>query len=243
MSVCDAYVALGDSMSIDKYAGGPGLGAASLLYRNRDDLYPPYRGRDLATRNPTLRFSLEATDGLTSRQLERQLEGAAGSDLPTLVTLSIGGNDMLDWLYAGESSRHSALAAFDNRARRILQAVRNRFPLSVILYANIYDPSDGSGILQSGENFTEGIALLDEVNSIIADVSAAHGAHLVDVHSHFRGHGMRHDDPTYEHFNPHDPTPWTVWDIEPNARGASEIRALFWDKLIGLPRNCQGMPS
>ena len=35
----DAYVALGDSISIDVYAGGPGRGGASLLARNRDDDY------------------------------------------------------------------------------------------------------------------------------------------------------------------------------------------------------------
>ena len=30
------YPVLGDSMPIDDYAGGPGRGAASLLWRNRD---------------------------------------------------------------------------------------------------------------------------------------------------------------------------------------------------------------
>ena len=35
------YAALGDSMSIDDYAGGPGRGAASPLWRNRDDDFRP----------------------------------------------------------------------------------------------------------------------------------------------------------------------------------------------------------
>jgi hypothetical protein len=43
------YVSLGDSMSIDDYAGGIGRGAASLLYRNRDADFPDWVGRDLAT--------------------------------------------------------------------------------------------------------------------------------------------------------------------------------------------------
>ena len=34
------YVALGDSISIDIYAGGPGRGGASLLARNRDRDFP-----------------------------------------------------------------------------------------------------------------------------------------------------------------------------------------------------------
>src|SRR6266511_3866336 len=32
-------------MSIDDYAGGAGRGAASLLYRNRDDDFPDWAGR------------------------------------------------------------------------------------------------------------------------------------------------------------------------------------------------------
>ena len=39
------YVALGDSMSIDDYAGGAGWGAASLLHRNRDADFPAWAGR------------------------------------------------------------------------------------------------------------------------------------------------------------------------------------------------------
>jgi hypothetical protein len=44
------YAALGDSMSIDLYAGGPGRGAASLLHTNRDADFPDWAGRDLASR-------------------------------------------------------------------------------------------------------------------------------------------------------------------------------------------------
>jgi hypothetical protein len=57
------YAALGDSMSIDDYAGGPGRGAASLLWRNRDDDFPAWAGRDLTTRDPTARLVLLASDG------------------------------------------------------------------------------------------------------------------------------------------------------------------------------------
>jgi hypothetical protein len=46
------YAALGDSMSIDDYAGGPGRGAASLLWRNRDDDFPAWAGRGLTPATP-----------------------------------------------------------------------------------------------------------------------------------------------------------------------------------------------
>jgi hypothetical protein len=62
--VTAVYVALGDSMSIDDYAGGTGRGAASLLYRNRDTDFPDWAGRDLATAGYALQ--LLARDGATS---------------------------------------------------------------------------------------------------------------------------------------------------------------------------------
>src|SRR5947209_11169485 len=91
------YVALGDSISIDHYAGGPGHGGASLLARNRDDDFPQWRGRDLATLDPTLQYHLLATDGGTTHTLlDSQLPKLETSVIaPTLVTLTIGGNDLL----------------------------------------------------------------------------------------------------------------------------------------------------
>jgi hypothetical protein len=58
----EMYVALGDSISIDVYAGGPGRGGASLLARNRDDDFPDWRGHDLATTPPQLGFGLLAAE-------------------------------------------------------------------------------------------------------------------------------------------------------------------------------------
>jgi hypothetical protein len=63
------YAALGDSISIDDYAGGPGRGGASLLFANRDDDFPEWRGRDLASADGNCAFSQLATDGATTRTL------------------------------------------------------------------------------------------------------------------------------------------------------------------------------
>ena len=54
------YAALGDSMSIDHYAGGPGRGAASLLWRNRDDDFPAWAGHDLTAHHPAVQLALLA---------------------------------------------------------------------------------------------------------------------------------------------------------------------------------------
>src|SRR5215207_444514 len=91
------YVALGDSMSIDDYAGGPGRGAASLLWRNRDDDFPAWAGRDLTSRDPSARLVLLARDGATSTTVAReQLPRLRRlDDTPTLATVTMGGNDLL----------------------------------------------------------------------------------------------------------------------------------------------------
>ena len=62
-----SYVAMGDSISIDEYAGGLGRGGASLLYRNHDDDFPEWKGRDLISSDPDATFALLAGDGATTR--------------------------------------------------------------------------------------------------------------------------------------------------------------------------------
>jgi len=102
------YVALGDSISIDDYpsldlgtrlTGEPAeeVGAASLLYRNRDDLWPEFAGRDLSKRWPGIEYLDHTADGATTwNVLEAQLPNLPRDDgEPTLVTLTAGGNDLL----------------------------------------------------------------------------------------------------------------------------------------------------
>jgi lysophospholipase L1-like esterase len=90
--VAAVYVALGDSMSIDDYAGGVGRGAASLLWRNHDTDFPDWAGRDLATAGYSAQIL--ARDGAVSADvLQRQLPLIDGR--PALVTLTMGGNDLL----------------------------------------------------------------------------------------------------------------------------------------------------
>src|SRR5262245_40150534 len=85
-SMSRVYVALGDSMSIDAYAGGPGRGAASLLHRNRDADFPGWSGKDLAGAGFTAQML--AFDGATSADVVReQLPAITG--VPDLVTITM----------------------------------------------------------------------------------------------------------------------------------------------------------
>lgn len=86
------YAALGDSISIDEYAGGRGRGGASLLHADRDEDFPEWRGRDLRSVDPAVGLALLALDGATRRTpLEVQLPRPAALPPPAVVTVTIGG--------------------------------------------------------------------------------------------------------------------------------------------------------
>jgi hypothetical protein len=78
------YAALGDSMSIDDYAGGPGCGAASLLWRNRDHDFPAWAGRDLTTRDPAARRAIRTVVN-NGRLVLASLRTLMGPEAPIVV--------------------------------------------------------------------------------------------------------------------------------------------------------------
>ena len=71
------YLALGDSMSIDTYTGVKGGGAASQFAR----------------RFPATEFQDLARDGATVPDVRRLLDKIDGR--PDIITLTLGGNDLL----------------------------------------------------------------------------------------------------------------------------------------------------
>jgi lysophospholipase L1-like esterase len=230
------YAALGDSISIDEYAGGPGLGGASLFARNRDDIFPHWRGRDLATMHAGLRYHLLAVDGGTTETvLDHQLpqlqrSGAA----PAVVTLTVGGNDLLGAY--GDTPR----------ARRVIEVVRRRLgqtlrrlrplmqaPGDPIIVGTVYDPSDGTGdAARIGlPPWPDVVNLLAQLNAELTPVAVEHGARVADIHRHFLGHGLLRGNPAQTHPRPDDRDLWYCNVIEPNAWGADGIRAAFWEAL------------
>jgi len=231
MTGFDNYVGLGDSISIDDYAGGPGRGAISLLYRNRDDAFPDWRGRDLLSLNPRARLHYLATDGATTvTVLERQMP-LVPDDLGEriLVTLTVGGNDLLLAWSAGSLDRRFVDDAFD-RIVRIVEAVECRCNSCRILVGTVYDPTDGTGSLADGPPDPQALAHLHRFNERIATLGEREGVAVADIHAHFLGHGARHADAGGPHHRP-GRTGWYVLDIEPNERGAHEVRRVFWEIL------------
>jgi hypothetical protein len=162
------YVALGDSMSIDDYAGGPGRGAASLLWRNRDHDFPAWAGRDLIAWDPSARLVLLASDGATSAMVAGEQLGRLRrlGVIPTLATMTMSGNDLLAACGDTGAARRAIQAVADN-GRRLLAGLRDLMGEEVpIVVATVYDPSDGRG--DAGRlglpPWPEALALLAELN-------------------------------------------------------------------------------
>ena len=165
-SIPTRYIALGDSMSIDLYpaldageidvavalervthggtrrAARRGVAALSEL----DEHWPDDVGNDLSSMYPGIAFENLATDGATIGEVfGEQLPQLDGRDEPLLITLTIGGNDLL--------------SAFGNRPRRTLldriaadvaeaydflvDLCAAGFRTRTIILTTVYDPSDG----------------------------------------------------------------------------------------------------
>jgi len=244
-----AYIALGDSVSIDLYpaldagevdiavalervpAAGhiAPLGAASLLYKNSEEHWPDDIGNDLSSRYPGIRFDNFASDGATIGEVfGEQVPQLQESDEPALVTLTLGGNDLLSAL--GNQPRRTLL---DKIVSDIIEAydflvgtLRGTFPNGILILATVYDPSDKSGRIPGVYDDAGPLPLdlLDRFNQHIRSLtSGTPGVILADVYSHFLGHGVSaaESDRWY----------WKRSLIEPNAQGANEVRRLWLDVL------------
>ncbi len=244
------YIALGDSTSIDLYpaldageidvavalernvtAGriAP-LGAASLLYKNADELWPEDAGNDLVSSNPSIIYQNLATDDATIGDVfGEQLPQIDEGDDPVLFTLTVGTND----LYSAVRNRpkrpllekieHDIAEAYDF----LIDMIRGRFSNGVLMVNTLYDPSDGTGAIPgvSEEVGAFPLEILDRLNDHIRALAVGTPRVLLaDVHARFLGHGatVEEKDRWY----------WRRSLVEPNARGANELRHLWLETLL-----------
>lgn len=200
------YLALGDSMSIDKYTGVEGGGAVSQFAR----LLGAGTVEDLTH------------DGLTTDAVIEALE-RAGIE-PEIVTLTAGGNDLLqrptwnmDRFSLQDPDSFRTLGNLDLLARRLAE-----FCCPVIMNT-IYDPTDGDDRLLAQLGMTPEFRVVYEtVNDGIRALAERQGFLLSDLQGLFAGHGMRSDDS------------WITLEIEPNHAGATAI-ARHWHELFQRP--------
>jgi lysophospholipase L1-like esterase len=227
------YSALGGSMSIDDYPifdlveqtrqSYKRVGAASLFFRNNDSLWPEFAGRDLASSGFDS-FEILAQDGA-------RMPDVLGNQLPLasedadLVTLTIGGNDLLHIL---EKFRTMEEIEAESRALHkeyewMIDRIHHHAPKATIMCTSVYDPTDGTGQFRP-DGAKVPINLLYELNEAIEKCCEKRSfTKFADVCKHFSGHGtsavgeMRWF--------------WSGSVIEPSARGASEIRRVWLEAL------------
>ena len=243
------YVALGDSMSIDLYpaldageidvavalerrveAGGVApLGAASLLYQNDDARYPDSQALDLASRYPGITFQNLASDGATIGDVfGEQLAQLGGSDGPTLLTLTAGGNDLLSAF--ANRPRASLLEAISGEVKDaydfLVDAIRGAVPDSTLVLTSIYDPSDDTALIPGTFDGAGKLPLhvLRGMNDHISAVAmGTPNVLFADAHAWFLGHGVTA--PETERWY------WRRSLVEPSAAGADALRRLWWTVL------------
>jgi lysophospholipase L1-like esterase len=229
------YPALGDSISIDDYAGGPGRGGASLLAVNDDENFPEWSGNDLRSRWPDLPFQMLATDGATSRTvLQEQVPRLLASPRrPTVVTLTAGGNDVLS-CYGDTRAALDTVRTVTGRLSTILSRLESvTTGGGIVVVGTVYDPSDGTGdAARVGlPPWPDAVKVLEELNAVIRVLAGERGVRLADIHARFLGHGLSVGDPSQPSPRPSCRELWYCHVIEPNAWGASAVRAAFWEAI------------
>jgi lysophospholipase L1-like esterase len=241
--VITLYAALGDSMSTDHYptcdvrgldappARLDPLGAAALLHRNDDLRWPEFRGVDLESHSRRLEFLNLAEDGAMIDDVGTEELTRLGRDSQSagvILTLTAGGNDLFDALTAGRNL-DQAIRRIERRFTDLVETICEEQPHATLLLTTVYDPTDGTGRLPGLDAVGQlPLEYLERFNAHVRAPAEAAGAEVADVYAHFLGHGMSAPatERWYWHRNP----------IEPSARGASEIRRVWWEVLEGLER-------
>ena len=116
---------------------------------------------------------------------------------------------------------------------RALGSLRDLAPEATVLVGTVYDPSDGTGDATALglPPWPDAVAVLAELNRVLQQVADAHGARVAEIHRTFTGHGTRAGDPRDPRPRPDQRDLWFCSVIEPNAWGASGVRAAFWEAL------------
>lgn len=205
------------------------VGAASLLYRNDDEEWPDEAGDDLVTRCPGITYQNLARDGATIGDVfGEQLPQLEETDAPTLVTLTMGGYDLLSAV-AGKPGRELMMRIAADVAEAyefLVDSVRRTRPESTVVVTTLYDPSDGTGTIPGAFEGKTAMPLeaLAKLNESIRTLARGTPDVVVgDAHARFLGHGVTA--PEAERWY------WRRSLVELNARGASELRLAWLEAL------------
>jgi len=159
------YMALGDSL-----AAGYGAVPATQGY-----VYLLYQSGAFDTVPNTL-LSNAGVPGATSQHvLDYQVPQAINAFRPTVITLTIGGNDLLDILNGDDPS--VVLSNFQTNLAQILGMLHTYLPEARIYVSNLYTIREIPGAE----------AVVEVFNGIVEGVASFYGVPVADVYSRFSG--------------------------------------------------------
>lgn len=159
------YMALGDSLAAGYKAMPATQGYVYLLY-----------GSGAIAPLPRLLFANAGVPGATSQDvLDHQVPQALTAYRPDVITISVGGNDLLMIMQGADAG--AVLTSFQTNLTQILQRLRAGLPRARIYINNLYTVPQIAGADQVVPIF----------NQIVAQVAQAFAVPVADVYSAFLG--------------------------------------------------------
>jgi lysophospholipase L1-like esterase len=176
-----AYIALGDSVA---------AGIGSSLPRTRS--YPALvQGWLSAQLGGTVVYANLAVPGettatfLSGGQFERFKQEVARDQqagVPVLaISVTLGGNELLDVSGQGLSDRQAALDDFAQRYPDALGQIRAQAPEARLVVTTYYDPTAGDATVQYSDAWW-----IAQFNAVITNAAQAHGALVADANAGFQ---------------------------------------------------------
>lgn len=117
-------------------------------------------------------------------ELRSEVTLARDAGLPlAAVTVSLGGNEILQVADSGISDRQAALEDFRSNLESAISEVRSAVgPEVPVVLTNYYDPTNGDPAAQFSDSWW-----IAQFNAVIADVAGTHSCTVADVASAFAG--------------------------------------------------------
>lgn len=236
---------LGDSITISLYPeldakerygkDLKGLGAGDLLHKNNDEVFPELTGLDLNTFYPGSQHFNLAQDGATIPGVYNQIRHSyklVDPQVVDLITLTIGGNDLLQ-AYA----KAKTVDALDERAIEIednfnalVDHLKATYPNATLILNSVYDPTDGTALMP-GRKDKLPLEILWEFNRAVDEKSDSGRSIFVDIHDLFMNYGVKMMYPDGKTLKNKNGYYWHHSIIEPNIFGASALRMAWLEAL------------
>jgi lysophospholipase L1-like esterase len=233
---------LGDSITSGVGATTGTASYVSLMIDNDGLLWPDSEAMDLETLYPSITQIIDVSQGgattasLVSQQLP-SLSGLLGETVsgPTLVIMTIGGNDMQgaipNIVAGGSMAAKATLGELSWNLEAIMDYFQDsaRFPDGAFVYlANVYDPTDGDGYAEGcfqNMNLAGIWDYFENANHTMRTIAEDNNIALVDIYDHFLGYG-------YTASNS-----WFSDCIHPNDEGHDQLRRVFMAAIASHPSN------